>query len=80
MVSENIHKKCCCEIKQAPDKPESAILSLNKVNLQPNSDSFSISYLDLSSISVLNYSSKLLKSFHSPPERDISIFNSNLRI
>ena len=71
---------CCCKITEAPKQPAEIIpvaFDLSKKNI-----SNSIHYYNSDSFDNANHKLAIFKnfSFHSPPEKDICILNSNFRI
>ena len=72
--------ECCCIITEAPKQPAEIIptaFDLSKKNI-----SYSIHYYNIESFDNANHKLAIFKnfSFHSPPEKDICILNSNFRI
>ncbi len=76
----NLIKKCSCEIKETTEQTDDFIIY--------NNDTFNKIYslsvkttgeTDINAYSLNSISGKII-SFHSPPRKDICIFNSILRI
>lgn len=78
--SENISKKCCCEIKEADNHVNEIILITNEVS-RKSDIYFVLTLIKPDNFIKLNFSGNYgINSFHSPPDTDINIFNSVLRI
>lgn len=77
--SLDLHKKCCCEIKEFTKGPAEINLSVNetiqKISIFPSKATIGFNDHNLN-ILVIHF----VKSFHSPPGENIYIFNSNFRI
>jgi len=72
--------KCCCIITEAPKQPAEIIPSASDISKK--NISYSIHYYNIESFNSANHKLAIFKnfSFHSPPEKDICILNSNFRI
>lgn len=78
--SENISKKCCCEIKEADNHVNELIVITNESSRKSDTY-FVLTIIKPDNFIKLNFPGKYgINSFHSPPDTDISIFNSVLRI
>lgn len=78
--SENVSKKCCCEIKEADNRGNELIIITSDVSRKSDTY-FVLTVINPDSFRNLNFSGNNgINSFHSPPDTDINIFYSVLRI
>ncbi|MEO6696269.1 MAG: hypothetical protein ABIY50_11515 [Ignavibacteria bacterium] len=79
-VTKDDYKGFCCSIAEVPNQP--AEITPVSPEILKNNIPYTIHYFHNSVIELVNYRFTVSRSFsfHSPPEKDICIFNSNFRI
>lgn len=78
--SVSFQKSCCCELKEAPVQPAETAAAITEMNIKLTAGDVHLSNSHLSIHNHLHATNQHPISFHSPPDSDLNILYSVLRI